>query len=33
VSGYLLDTNAWIAFMKGHPSVVGGVHWVGWEAL
>jgi len=33
VSGYLLDTNAWIAFMKGHPSVVGGVRRVGWEAL
>ncbi len=29
----LLDTNAWIAFMKGHPSVVAGVQRVGWEAL
>ena len=33
MSGYLLDSNAWIAFMKGHPGVVDGVHRVGWEAL
>jgi tRNA(fMet)-specific endonuclease VapC len=33
VSGYLLDTNAWIAFMKDHPSLVDGVRRAGLETL
>lgn len=33
MSGYLLDTNAWIAFLKEHPAMVEGVRRVGWERL
>lgn len=29
MKGFLLDTNAWIAFLKGHPGVVGGVQRAG----
>lgn len=33
MSGYLLDTNAWIALLKNQPGVVEGVRRVGVEAL
>jgi tRNA(fMet)-specific endonuclease VapC len=33
MSGYLLDTNAWIALLKNQPRVVEGVRRVGVEAL
>jgi tRNA(fMet)-specific endonuclease VapC len=33
MTGYLLDTNAWIALMKNHPGVVEGVRRAGSETL
>ena len=33
MSGYLLDTNVWIALLKNQPGVVEGVRRVGVEAL
>lgn len=33
MSGYLLDTNVWIALLKNQPAVVEGVRRVGVEAL
>jgi tRNA(fMet)-specific endonuclease VapC len=33
MTGYLLDTNAWIAFMKGHVGVTAAVQRVGVQAL
>ena len=33
MSGFLLDTNAWIALLKSNPQVVDGVRRVGIEAL
>lgn len=33
MSGYLLDTNAWIALLKNNPQVVDGVRRVGIGAL
>lgn len=33
MSGYLLDTNAWIALLKNDPKVVAGVRTAGIESL
>lgn len=33
MTGFLLDTNAWIAMLKGEPKVVAGVRRVGLGAL
>jgi tRNA(fMet)-specific endonuclease VapC len=33
VNGFLLDTNAWIAFMKKHPALVDRVQRAGFENL
>ena len=33
MTGFLLDTNAWIALLKGEPKVVAGVRRVGLDAL
>ena len=31
--GYLLDTNAWIGLLKGHPAIAAGVGRAGIDAL
>lgn len=33
MSGFLLDTNAWIGLLKGHPAIAAGVARAGIDAL